>query len=146
MLKTINMKKVIRLTEYDLTRIVKRVLKEESEVIKIKAWKNKKDLDSGYPPSFNFDTTGHVIKNNKVFFNGHIPPANSGSDALLSIRCGAGPTSWVNVENGSLGKHMQGGNLVTFNTLYVTPAAIKLLTKKCDAYASNDTKVNGNYA
>ena len=45
MLKTINMKKVIRLTEYDLTRIVKRVLKEESGVIKIKAWENKKNFD-----------------------------------------------------------------------------------------------------
>ena len=146
MLKTINMKKVIRLTEYDLTRIVKRVLKEESEVIKIKGWENKKNFDSGAPSSHNFDTTNHIIKNNKVFFNARIPGNSSGGDGLLSIRCGAGPTSWVNVENGSLGKHMQGGNLVTFNTLYVTPAAIKLLTKKCDAYASNDTKVNGDYA
>ena len=141
MLKTINMKKVIRLTEYDLTRIVKRVLKEGSEVIKIKAWRNKKDLDSGYPPAFNFDTTGHVIKNNRVFFNGHIPPANSGSDALLSIRCGAVGNNWVNVENGALGVKLNTGD-----SLHLTPAGMKLLTKKCDAYVSNDTKVNGNYA
>ena len=141
MLKTINMKKVIRLTEYDLTRIVKRVLKEESGVIKIKAWENKKNFDSGGPSSHNFDTTNHILKNNRVFFNARIPGNSSGGDGLLSIRCGENPNySGLDIENGFLGEHMH------HRHLYVTPAAVKLLTKKCDAYASNDTKVNGDYA
>jgi hypothetical protein len=151
MLKTINMKKVIRLTEYDLTRIVKRVLKEESEVIKIKAWDNEVNFKNGASRSHNFDTTNHTLKNNRVFFNAQIVGTDGKnsqgtlSSGLLSYRCGAG-TNHLNVENSSLGTHMQGGKLVPLNYLYVTPEAIKLLTKKCDAYASNDTKVNGDYA
>ena len=138
MLKTINMKKVIRLTEYDLTRIVKRVLKEESEVIKIKAWDNlTNSLNGGSRSQYNFDTTNHTLKNNRVFFNAQIVGTDGKNDqgtlsrGILSCRCGS-TANYLNVENSSLGTHMEGGKLVPLNYLYVTPEAIKRLTKKCD--------------
>jgi len=129
------MKKVIRLTEYDLTRIVKRVLKEEGEVIKIKTWDTKEDRDKGLPRNYNLDTTNHHLENNSVYFDSQIVGTTYGGGTRLkmSIRCGD-----------MSGLIVIGGN--NKHTQYITDAARKLLSKKCDAYASNDTKVNGDYA
>ncbi len=130
------MKKVIRLTEYDLTRIVKRVLKEEAEVIKIKTWNTKEDRDNGVPRKYNMDTTNHKLINNTVYFDGTIAGINFPKE--FSIRCGD-MSGLIELVNGNI----RGNNM---NTQYITDAARKLLTKKCDSYASNGNKVNGNYA
>ena len=132
------MKKIIRLTEYDLTRIVKRVLKEEAEVIKIKTWNTKEDRDRNLPRKYNLDTTNHHLENQTVYFDGTITGTNMPTTQEFSIQCGDMSGNIVLV-NGNI----RGNNM---NTQYITDAARKLLTKKCDSYASNDTKVNGNYA
>jgi|688.fasta_scaffold14346_18 hypothetical protein len=140
------MKKVIRLTEYDLTRIVKRVLKEESEVIKIKTWNTKEDRDNNLPRKYNMDTTNHKLINNTVYFDGQIVGTETkttgggtvGSPNEFSIRCGD-MSGLIELEQA----YITGHNL---NSQYITDAARKLLTKKCDSYVSKDTKVNGNYA
>jgi len=133
------MKKVIRLTEYDLTRIVKRVLKEDAEVIKIKTWNTREDRDNNVPIKYNMDTTNHHLENNTVYFDGTIAGTNSpNSPKEFSIRCGD-ISGLIELVNGNI----RGNNM---NTQYITDAARKLLTKKCDSYASNGNKVNGNYA
>ena len=143
------MKKVIRLIEYDLTRIVKRVLEEEAEVIKIKTWDTKEDRDNNLPRKYNMDTTNHKLINNTVYFDGTIVGTDTkiispgggtiGHPNAFSIRCGD-MSGLIELEQAN---YITGNNL---NSQYITDAARKLLTKKCDSYVSKDTKVNGNYA
>jgi hypothetical protein len=120
------MKKVIRLTESDLARIVKRVIMEQPEMIKIKAWDNKEKRDMGAPRTYNFDTTNHHLRNNEVRFDaqitGQIP-------SPMEFYIGCGETGGrVYIMSGK-NKRPKPGDI-----LYITDAALKQLTKKCTAY------------
>lgn len=135
------MKKVIRITESDLARIVKRVLNENaSEIIRIKTWNNKESRDNGNPIDNNFDTTNHELDRKYVYFDAVQPFENDlaaikKTSKRFYINCGdlsgkINEVTWNN-ENGI--------------THYATTTAAQLLTKKCNSYVSNDTKVNGDY-
>jgi len=68
------MKKVIRLTESDLTRIVKRVLNEEpTKVIKVKVFGGSDDQKKGYPRSCNIDVKNIKLYGAQVRFDYTVP-------------------------------------------------------------------------
>jgi hypothetical protein len=67
------MKKVIRLTESDLTRIVRRVLKESSEVIKVKVFGSAEHQKKGYTRSCNIDVKNIKLYGDRVRFDYTIP-------------------------------------------------------------------------
>jgi hypothetical protein len=119
------MKKIIRLTESDLARIVKRVIMEQSEMIKIKAWDNKEKRDMGAPRTYNFDTTNHYLRNNEVLFDAQITGQMT-NPMEFGIYCGETDNT-VHV-NSSQYRPKPG------DILYITDAARKQLTKKCTAY------------
>ena len=128
------MKKVIRITESDLARIVKRVLNENpSDMITIKAWDDIYQRDMGAPRTYNFDTTNHHLRNNEVVFTANITGLIP-SPMEMNIPCGE-TGGRVYIRTGKLKRPKPG------DILYITDAARKLLTKKCGAYVYNDTKV-----
>ena len=128
------MKKVIRLTESDLTRIVRRVLKESSEVIKVKAWRTKEEKANGSARSFNLDTTDHNLMNNMVYFQVRTAGMIQSINGISSIKCGD--------TSGKMLTELLGKTAY----VYVSEEGRKKLTKMCDAYVSNDTKMDGDYA
>jgi hypothetical protein len=133
------MKKVIRLTESDLTRIVRRVLKEQSsEVIKVKAWESKDDRDKQVARSYNLNITNLRLSNNTVKFDYTTPSDRTVGEIPTK---GFGNTS-CGTKNNSIGIDMKG----KFKFLFLTPEGSKKITKLCDSYVSNDTKMNGDYA
>ena len=137
------MKKIIRLTESDLTRIVRRVIREDEEkVIKVKAWYNQKDRDSNNPADLNLDTTGHKISNTTVKFLWNIALDGNGgenTEGYGGIGCqGSGGKIYIRSTRPS----RNSGN----DNMYVSEAGRKKLTALCDEYASNDTKTDNNYA
>jgi hypothetical protein len=70
------MKKIIRLTESDLARIVKRVISEENNAattIKIKAFATPDWQKTGKVRALNLDLTNFVLKGTKVTFNYRTP-------------------------------------------------------------------------
>ena len=147
------MKKIVKLTESDLTRIVKRVINEQSEIkifdpkqvinipketIKVKTWFNKEGRNGSQPRDFNLDTYDHKLVNDYVSFKfkspGDDPKDNLGKrEGNGTIRCGELDGKMFIDRNGWSG------------VVYVTEAARKKLTKWCDAYASNDTKNDNDY-
>jgi hypothetical protein len=136
------MKRVIRLTESDLTRIVKRVINEQSSgVIKIKAWRTEEEMKNGSARSFNLDTTDHKIQNNSVLFNVTTPKAYDDGGRLpqgpSGIPCDTRPNRPNYITAKSAGK---------LDYLYISDEGRKALTKLCDAYVSNDTEMDGDYA
>ena len=137
------MKRIIRLTESDLTRIVRRVIREDEEkVIKVKAWYNQKDRDSNNPADLNLDTTGHKISNTTVKFLWNIALDGNGgenTEGYGGIGCqGSGGKIYIRSTRPS----RNSGN----DNMYVSEAGRKKLTALCDEYASNDTKTDNNYA
>ena len=138
------MKRIIRLTERDLTRIVRRVIREDEEkVIKVKAWYNQKDRDSNNPADLNLDTTGHKISNTTVKFLWNIALDGNGgenTEGYGGIGCqGSGGRIYI--------KSTRPSRNSSFNdNMYVSEAGRKKLTALCDEYASNDTKTDNNYA
>ena len=136
------MKRVIRLTESDLTRIVRRVINEQSSgVIKIKAWRTEEEMKSGSPRSFNLDTTDHKIENNSVLFNVTTPSSYSSGGRLPEGPSGIACEVRPNRPNYITSK-FEG----TLNRLYISEEGRKALTKLCDEYVSNDTEMDGDYA
>jgi hypothetical protein len=133
------MKKVIRLTESDLTRIVKRVLKESSsDVVKVRAWESKSDRDKLSPRSYNLNISNLRLTNNMVNFDYAIP-----SDVTLYEvpKKGSGTASCGSRDN-IIGVDMEG----KYKALFLTSEGNKKITKLCDSYVSNDTKISGDYA
>jgi hypothetical protein len=133
------MKKVIRLTESDLTRIVRRVLKESSsEVIKVKAWESREDRNNAVPRAYNFNITNLRLSNNMVEFDYTIP-----SDTKMGEipKKGFGNASCGSKDN-AIGIDMNG----RFKYLFLTREGNKKVTKLCDSYVSNDTEMGGDYA
>ena len=148
-----------RLTERDLTRIVRRVIREDEEntidlpevtvigkkVIKVRAWNNQKDRDSNKPADLNLDTTGHKISNTTVRFLWNIASDGNGDENLETegyggIGCqGSGGRIYIR----SIGDSSRNGG---DDNMYVSEAGTKELTKLCNAYVSNDTKTDNNYA
>jgi len=134
------MKRIIRLTESDLSRIVRRVISEESnETIKIKAWTKKQDRDSGKPRDLNLDTTNHKLVNNHVRFDWdfaglHIDDETLGQLGTALVKCGT--KDYVLTLRGK-----KGGKDV-----FITEEGYKRLSKWCSAYVSNDTKIDSDYA
>ena len=152
------MKRIIRLTESDLARIVRRVIREDEEinhlpevtvtgkrVIKVKAWNNQKDRDSNKPADLNLDTTGHKISNTTVKFLWTIASDGNGDENLETegfggIGCqGSGGRIYIKSTGPS-------SNSSFNDNMYVSEAGRKKLTALCDEYASNDTKTDNNYA
>jgi hypothetical protein len=135
------MKRVIRLTESDLTRIVRRVINEQSSgVIKIKAWKTEEEMKNGSARSFNLDTTDHKIENNMVLFNVTTPSSYSSPGRLPE-----GP-SGIACEKPNRPNYITVKNASRLDHLYISEEGRKALTKLCDAYVSNDTEMDGDYA
>lgn len=133
------MKKVIRLTESDLTRIVRRVINEEStEVIKVKAWSTKEDRDSGKAIGYNLKITNLRLSNNMVRFDYTTPSDTSMGEIPKK---GFGNTTCGSRSN-DIAVDMNG----KFKFLFLTPEGSKKITKMCDSYASNDTEMDGDYA
>lgn len=130
------MKRVIRLTESDLTRIVKRVIKEQSsEVIKAKAWSTADERDKLSPRGYNLDITNIKLTNNEVRFDYTIP--GEPLKGYGGTFCGGGSRKdsiTISMYNQKIAKD-----------LYLTPLAFKKLTKVCDEYVSNGAKTNGDY-
>ncbi len=165
------MKRIIRLTESDLTRIVKRVLKEGNEtIIKVKAYWDKKYAEVGSRRSLNLDTTKHKVVGTKVEFEYKVPGdgetytvsqhgRNFNCDAVVRegkghVTCGDGDRVLVlkNVErvNCSTRSNDKFGDKAKdlihgFDYFYLTPEGYKKLSSKCNAYASIGTKQDDLY-
>jgi hypothetical protein len=134
------MKKVIRLTESDLTRIVRRILKESSsEVVKVKAWTSREDRDKLAPRSYNLNITNLRLSNNMVEFDYTLPTDTTMGEMPKK---GFGNASCGNVKDNSIGVDMNG----RFKFLFLTREGHKKVTKLCDSYVSNDTEMDGDYA
>jgi hypothetical protein len=133
------MKKVIRLTESDLTRIVRRVLKESSsDVIKVKAWASKEDRNQQVERSYNLNITNLRLDNTEVRFDYTIA-----SDVTMGVTPKKGfGTAICGAKDNFIGTNMGG----RYTALFLTPEGSKKITKLCDSYVSNDTKMNGDYA
>ena len=165
------MKRIIRLTESDLTRIVKRVLKEEeSKTIKVKAFSDIDDHKSGLGRSLNLDTTNHKVVGTKVEFD-YVVPGNTvetvpswamsqfGCSVKVSkgkghVLCGRAKDSIAlqNVDHTDC-KKMKGGEAYNggLDYFFLSPEGYKKLSSKCNAYASMDKKqddldMGGDYA
>ena len=158
------MKKIIRLTESDLTRIVKRVLKEENETIKVKAF--YKSDSSGMRRSLNLDTTNHKVVGTNVVFDYSVPGGSGAQTITVSNNsgnygCSAKVTSGQGqVSCGDLDRVIILGNVKKVGCkesstgndyFYLTPEGYKKLSSKCNAYASTGTKqddldMGGDYA
>jgi len=80
------MKRIIRLTESDLTRIVRRVLNEGPDVINLKFWNKKRDRDSNKIRDYILKTTNHTFKGNSVYFDAIDP--NTNKPAKFYSECG----------------------------------------------------------
>jgi len=137
------MKKLIRLTESELTTIVRRIVKESSsgifnKQIKVKAWESKSEKDSGTAQDYNLITTNHKPQNNMVLFDFTTPTTRQNKGILPKgeaiIKCGD--------NSGIINAHM--GN--EWVDLFVTDKGRKALTKMCDSYVSNDTEMDSDYA
>jgi hypothetical protein len=128
------MKEVIRLTESDITRIVRRVIKEQSsEVVKVRGWDTVDGMTKQDVSGYNLDISNLHLVNRTLNFNYTIPGTTSKGTGLTSC-----------------GNKNSGNNIVlTINNkvhqLYLTPVGYKKITKLCDSYASNGTKTNGDY-
>jgi hypothetical protein len=147
------MKRIIRLTESDLTRIVKRVLNEQNETIKVKAF--YKSENSGMRRSLNLDTTNHKVVGTNVVFDYSVPGGSTAETITLSNTSGNyGCSAKVSngqgqVSCGDLDRLIILGNVKKVGCkesstgndfFYLTPEGYKRLSSKCNAYASTDTK------
>jgi hypothetical protein len=131
------MKKVIRLTESDLARLVRSVLKEQSSgVVKVKAWTSREDRDKLAPRSYNLNITKLKLVNSDIVFDYDTP-----SEGYIGPEKGFGRAACGSKDN-SISVDMGG----KFKFLFLTPEGYKKVTKPCDSYVSNDTKMNGDYA
>ena len=136
------MKEVIRLTESDITRIVRRVIKEQSSgVVKVRGWDTVDGMTKEDVSGYNLDISNLHLVNRMLNFNYTIPGTTSKGTGLTS--CG----------NKNSGNHI----VLTINNkvhqLYLTPAGYYNVTPLCRAYAlrpndtkTNDSKTNGDYA
>ena len=133
------MKKIIRLTESDLTRIVRRVIKEQSSgVVKVKAWGTREDRDKQVPRGYNLNITNLRLSNNMVQFDYSTP-----SDTTLGEKPTKGyGNAGCGSKDNTIGVNMNG----KFKFLFLTPEGSKKVTKLCDSYVSNDTEMDGDYA
>ena len=156
------MKNVIRLTESDLTRIVRRVINEQStEVIKVKVFGSSDDQKKGYSRSCNIDAKNIKVSGNRVRFDYTIP-----GGAMCNIWNGMESTSG---EIRSTGKASIGCGRITdpqiiFNVInfpaysdsvisgYLSKEGYTKLSYLCDEYASvedddmeDDDMMDNNY-
>ena len=131
------MKRVIRLTESDLTRIVKRVIKEQSsEVIKAKAWSTADERDKQSPRGTNLDITNTRLHDNEVLFDYENPGGLTDGGQGKAYCDGGTIKDAISIT---------GWGRTPAKDLYLTPESFKKITKLCDAYTSNGAKTNGDY-
>ena len=157
------MKNVIRLTESDLTRIVRRVINEQStEVIKVKVFGKTDDQKKGYSRSCNIDAKNIKLSGNRVKFDYTIP-----GDVMCNIWNGTASVSGQipSKGRGSIGCGRINDPNILFNEISGSVISDKLivgaLSKKgytnlsylCDEYASvedddmeDDDMMDNNYA
>ena len=141
------MKRIVRLTESDLARIVKRVIKEESsktikeesiKPIKARVFNKPDDLKNNTPRACNFDITEVELDGNRVEFFYETPGA---------AKC---KVNGVTISNQAYGFATCGDstNKITMEGTvgYLSSSAFKELTKACEAYASAGNKEDSNYA
>jgi hypothetical protein len=129
------MKEVIRLTESDITRIVRRVIKEQSsEVIKVRGWDTVDGRTKQSYNGYNLNVNNLHLENKIVRFNYTIPGTTTKGFGLATCGNTGGDnnTIAVNMNNKA-------------HQLYLTPEGYKKITKLCDSYVSNGTKMNGDY-
>ncbi len=161
------MKKIVKLTESDLARIVKRVLKESSsDVVKIKAFEKAgyEVSGSGKVRALNLNLTNVHLENTKVVFDYSLAGGTTDvvysnqmnnygcmvkvSKGTGSYRCGEKHMIFLknvkHVECESIpgGEGYNGG----YDVFFITPKGKSSLMKWCDAYVSNDIEISGDYA
>lgn len=158
------MKNVIRLTESDLTRIVRRVINEQStEVIKVKVFGKTDDQKKGYSRSCNIDAKNIKLSGNRVRFDYTIPggvmcniwngiesisgviPSTGGK---ASIGCGR-----INDPNILFNEKNMPGYSDRLISGYLSKEGYTKLSYLCDEYASvedddmeDDDMMDNNYA
>jgi hypothetical protein len=132
------MKRIVRLTESDLSRIVKRVIKEEaSQTIKARVFNEKDDLKNNFPRACNFDITEVRLDGNGVEFYYTIPGNTKCKVNGVTLIEGYGLAKCGDSTNQIKMEGTQG---------YLSTVAFKELTKACEAYASTGNKEDSNYA
>ena len=140
------MKRIIRLTESDLARIVKRVINEENnETIKIKAFTTPDWQKTGKVRALNLDLTNFVLKGTKVTFD-YKTPGGVDEEVIpytypnkpIKINSGKGDYR-CGVENEIHLFYRNGSAVAPF---WITDNAQSKLSKWCDAYAQNDSEMD----
>jgi len=147
------MARIIKLTESDLTRIVKRVLKESTEVpIKVRVFgpfdkqMTKRDC--------NIEVTNLKVVGSRITFNYKIPgngwcglmdrPDRLQDDlptiGKAEISCGDSTRRDIRFFNGMLNDEEE-------DTIFgmLSKEGYAKLSAKCDAYVSNDTEMDVDY-
>jgi len=136
------MKRVIRLTESDLTRIVKRVIKEQSSgVVKVRGWDTLDGMTKETHGGWMLDITNIHLENMVLKFNYAIPGTTSKGTGLTMCRKSSTP------EYDSIALTINNQT----HQLFLTPVGYKNLTQLCRTYAGRtpsptETPTNGDYA
>jgi len=154
------MKRIIKLTESDLTRIVKRVLNEQpTKVIKVKVFGGSDDQKKGYTRSCNIQAKKLKLVGERVTFDYTIPggvkcniwngmssvSGEINASGKAAISCGRpDKNKMINFIN-------SGANTVIVGTL--SKEGFAKLSYMCDEYASvedddmeDDNMMDNNYA
>jgi len=130
------MRKVVRLTESDLVRLVKRVLKEAPcpTTTTIKTFANTRDMASGQR-SDNLDISDIRLRGTNVYFRWVSANATPQKNPYYEERNGSGV---VNCNPGlrTVTLFIKGKENKTF---YITPDAAKILQCNCGKYVSSDS-------
>lgn len=134
------MKKIVRLSENDLSRLIRKVLKEsESQLIKARVFNAKDDIKNNVPRACNIDITEVKLKGNGVQFFYEIPGG--------AVFCNVGG---VKIPNQAYGFARCGDNnyqvKIEGTQGYLSQESYKKLTVACDSYASAGNKEDSNYA
>lgn len=154
------MKRIIRLTESDLTRIVKRVLEEApTDVIKVKVFGGYDDQKKGYTRSCNIQAKNLKLVGDRVTFDYTIPggvkcniwngissiSGDINASGKAAINCGRPD------KNKDISFINSGANTVIVGSL--SKEGFAKLSYMCDEYASveddemeDDDMMNSDYA
>ena len=161
------MKKVIRLTESDLTRIVRRVLNEEStQVIKVKVFGSTESQKKGHSRSCNIDVKNIKLYGNMVRFD-YTVPGGARCDIWNGMDSTSGPISSTGKASIQCGSNISNPEIFFLNqATYYKPKTndgiiVGALSKEgytklsylCNEYASvedddmeDDDMMDNNYA
>ena len=128
------MGRIIKLTEQDLARIVRRVINEaEGDPIKIKLWPT---TDITKPVMYRIDISNIQLKNNALVFSYVIAGKENSKDIVdnllnTSISNKGIGTTYCEFKNKLIIKNLSG----VLTTFYMSKEGNDLLKVKCDEYA-----------